>query len=271
MKEHDFNTNEPAGSTDLEGRLRAYYGPQLREQPLSQASWQRLRRQLGAQDAPRQRRRFFHLLFPRRRTRANVPIAIQHTFARLVSEARVPARHAQLRCFLEPRRREPAVRVSWPGRRGIRLLLSVQALTTMGQVELDILLATGLARSVGARRPAYRLGQFLPVALLLLACAALVLFWLHHMPLVGFPVALLLCAGAAFLWHFQARSLAFYADRLIIRWLGRSRACSGLHALADRSRTPGRRRWGEPSLEERIERVCGSGVETRSNQLTLVG
>jgi hypothetical protein len=270
MKEHDYNTNEQAGSTDLEGRLRTYYGPQLREQPLAQASWQNLRRQLGAQERPRQRYRF-HRLFARRRTRANVPIAIRHTFARIVSEARIPARHTQLRCSLEPRRREPAVRLSWPGRRGIRLLLSLQALTTMGQAEMDVLLATGLARSVGARQPRYRLGQFLLAGLLMLACAALILFWLHHLPLVGLPVALVLCAGAAFLWHIQARSLAFYADRLIVRWLGRSRACSGLHALADSSRTPGRRRWGEPSLEERIERVCGSGVETRSNQLTLVG
>lgn len=270
MKEHDFDTNEQAGSTDLEEHLWAYYGPRLREQPLSQASWQHLRQRLGAQESPHQRRRF-HRLFARRRTRSNVPISIQHTFARIVAEARVPARHTQLSCSLEPRRREPAVRLSWPRRRSIRLLLSLQALTTMGQAEMDVLLATGLGRSVGARKPAYRLGQFLLVALLLLACAALILFWLRHLPLVGFSVALLLCAGTSLLWHMQARSLAFYADRLIVRWLGRSRACSGLHGLADRSRTPGRRRWSEPSLEERIERVCGSGVETRSNQLTLVG
>ncbi len=43
------------------------------------------------------------------------------------------------------------------------------------------------------------------------------------------------------------------------------------HSLTERSRTPRRRRWGEPSLMERIERVCGTGVETRENRLTLVG
>ena len=141
----------------------------------------------------------------------------------------------------------------------------------MGQTELDVLLATGLARSIVARKPAYRLGQFLLVALLLIACAALSLFWLHHMPFVGFPVALLLGAVAAWLWHMQARSLAFHADRLMVWWWGRSRACRGLHALADRSRRPERKRWSEPSLEERIERVCGAGVESKSNELTLVG
>lgn len=270
MKEHDFDLNEQTGSSDLEQRLRTFYGPELREQPLSQASWQHLRLQLGAQESLRQKRRF-HRLFASRRSRANVPIAIQHAFARIVSEARIPSPRAKLCCSLQLRRQEPAVRVSWPGRRKIHLLLSLHTLTSMGQTELDVLLATGLARSIGARKPAYRLGQFLPIGLFLIACAALILFLLHHMPLVGFSVALLLYAGSAWLWHIQARSLAFYADRLMVQWLGRSRACRGLHALADRSRTPERKRWLAPSLEERIERVCGSGVESKSNQLTLVG
>ena len=72
-------------------------------------------------------------------------------------------------------------------------------------------------------------------------------------------------------WQRQARSLAFRADTLMVRWLGRGPACSGLHALAERSQAPRRRRWGEPSLVERIERVCRAGVETRENRLTLVG
>src|SRR5579859_7179355 len=99
MKEHDFDLNQQAGSTDLEQRLRTYYGPQLREQPLSQASWQHLRLQLGAQESPRQRRSF-HLIFASRRSRAYVPIAIQHAFARIVSEARLPSTRITLRCSL---------------------------------------------------------------------------------------------------------------------------------------------------------------------------
>lgn len=270
MNEHDFDTNEQAGSSDLEQRLRTYYGPQLREQPLSQASWQHVRLQLGAQEDPRRRRRF-HRLFASRRSRAYVPATIQEAFTRIVLEASIPSTKVTLRCSLEPRRQEPAVRSSWLGKRKIQLLLTLHTLTTMEQAELDVLLATGLARSVGARKPAYRVGQFLLAAVLLIAAVALILFWLHHMPLVGFPVALLFCGGVTWIWHLQARSLAFYADRLMVFWLGRSRACRGLHALADRSRTPERKRWSEPSLEERIERVCGSRVESKSNQLTLVG
>src|ERR1700694_1303159 len=270
MNEQNLNTSEQPEPFDLEQRLTAYYGPQLREQPLSQASWQYLRLELASQEGTRRRRRF-HWRLPYRRSRAHVPTSIQEAFARIVYEARVPATQSMLRCSQKPRRHEPAVRGSWLGRRKIRLLLPLHSLVTMGQAELDVLLATGLARSIGARKPAYMLGRLLLIGLLLIACLTLILFWLRHMPLVGLPVALLLCAGVLWLSHTQARSLAFYADTLIVRWLGRDHVCSGLHALADRVRTPGRGRWCEPSLTERIERVCGTRVETRSNQLTLVG
>ena len=270
MNEHNFDTNEQTGSPGLDERLRVYYGPQLREQPLSQATWQRLHLQLGAQEGTQSEYRSQRHPV-QRRSRAYVPPFIEQAFARIVFEAHIPSTQVTLRCPSKPRRREPAVHVSWPGRHNIRLLLPANALISMGQAELDVLLATGLARSVAARKPAYRLGQLLLVVLLILACVALTLFWLRHMPFVGFPVALLLCAIVAWLWHIQARFLAFYADRLIVQWLGRGRACRGLHALADRSRTPERKRWGEPSLEERIERVCGSRVESKGNELTLVG
>jgi hypothetical protein len=270
MNGQNFNTSEQPEPFDLEQRLTAYYGPQLREQPLAQASWQHLRLQLSSQEGTRRRRRF-HWRLRRRRSQAYVPTSIQEAFARIANEARVPATQSMLRCSQKPRRHEPAVRGSWPGRRKIRLLLPLHALMTMGQAELDVLLATGLARSTGARKPAYMLGRLLSIGLLLIACITLILFWLRHLPLVGFPVALLLGACVLWLSHTQARSLAFHADTLIVRWLGRSQVCSGLHALADRSRSPGHRRWCEPALTERIERVCGTRVETRSNQLTLVG
>jgi hypothetical protein len=271
MKEQNFEKSEQPGPSNLEQRLTAYYGPQLREQPLAQASWQHLRLQLGSQEGTRRRRRH-HWHLPHRRSRAHVPAFIREAFARIAYEARIPSTQSiMLRCSQRPRRHEPAVRGSWLGRRKIRLLLPLHTVTTMGQAELDVLLATGLARSTGARQPAYTLGRLLLAGMLLIACATLILFWLHHVPLVGFPVALLLCAGFLWLSHTQARSLAFHADTLIVLWLGRSRVCRGLHALADRSRTPERRRWSEPSLVERIERVCGTRVETRSNQLTLVG
>lgn len=270
MKEQNFDKSGQQQPFDVEQRLRGYYGPQLREQPLAQASWQHLRSQLGSQEGTRRMRRF-HLRLPRRRSRAYIPVSVQHAFVRVIHEARIPAAQSILRCSQEPRIHEPIVRGSWLGKRKVRLLLPSNAIATMEQAELDVLLATGLARSTGTRKPKYTLGRLLLICMLLIACVAFILLWIHHIPLIGFLVALLLFASAIWSWHIQARSLAFYADRLIVFWLGRSRVCSGLHALADRSRSPERGCWSEPSLAERIKRVCGTRVETRSNQLTLVG
>jgi hypothetical protein len=175
-----------------------------------------------------------------------------------------------LRCQLTLHTREPEVRSSWLGKRSIQLFLPVNAVTTLGQAELDVLLAAGLARSLCARKPAYRLGRFLLAGVALMACITLTLLWMHHVPLPAFSLVIALCAGVVWGWHRQARAIAFRADTLMVLWLGRGHVCSGLHALADRSRSPRRRRWGEPSLAERIERVCGTRAETREDTLTLV-
>lgn len=270
MNEQNFGKSEQQEPFDLEKRLIAYYGPQLPEQPLLPSSWQHLRHRLGVQEDIGRRRRFRGRL-PRKRSRAFVPTSIQDAFARVAYEARVPYRPSMLRCSLKPQGHEPAVRGSWLGRRKIRLLVPLNAVTTMGKAELDVLLATGLARSICVRKPVYTLGRLLLAGIVLIACVALTLFWMHHMPLVGFPLALALCASVVWFLHLQARSLAFRADALIIQWLGRAYVCSGLHALADRSRQPWRRRWGEPSLAERIKRVCGTRVEAMRKELTLVG
>jgi len=63
--------------------------------------------------------------------------------------------------------------------------------------------------------------------------------------------------------------MAIQADNLMVQWLGRGRACEGLHALANRTGTPSRGRWGELSLEERIARVCGTRVSIEHERLTL--
>lgn len=141
----------------------------------------------------------------------------------------------------------------------------------MGQAELDVLLATGLARSIYARKPAYVLVRLLLACVVLLASITLALLWLHHLLFVGIPIAMALYISVPWLLNLQARSIVFHADTLTVLWLGRSHVCSGLHSLADRSRTPRRSRWGEPSLAERIERVCGTRTDSRDNQLTLVG
>jgi hypothetical protein len=59
----------------------------------------------------------------------------------------------------------------------------------------------------------------------------------------------------------------------MVQWLGRGRACQGLHALASRSqhsRVRSQKRWGEVSLVERINRVCGIQIPVEHERLTLV-
>lgn len=275
MTDQNFDQSKQRAPFDLEQRLSAYYGPPLREQSLSAASWQHLRLQLGSQEQEGARRRRtlrLHWWLRRRRTRsrANVPTAIQDALERVSYEARIPYNPAMLCCKLTPSAHEPAVRASWWGRRTIRLRLPIDAAVTMEQTALDVLLAAGLARSVCARQPANRHGCLLLVGIVLLAWIALILSWWLHVPLIGLPLVVVLCAGVAYGWHRQARAIAFQADALMTLWLGRGYVCRGLHALADRSRSPRRRRWGEPSLAERIARVCGTRVEAVEDQLTLV-
>ena len=270
MKEQNFGKRKQHEPFDLEKRLTTYYGPQLREQPLSQASWQNLRHRLGSQEGTKRRHRF-SLHFPRKRSQANVPTSIQDTFTRIAYEARIPSKSSMLRFSLNPQIREPIVRSSWFGGRKIRLILPLHAVATIGQTELDVLLATGLARSICAHKPIYVLGRLLLVSAVLVACSALILSWIHHVPLIGLPFAIALYASVVWLMHTQSRSIAFQADALMVLWLGRGRICNGLHTLADHSRKPERKRWGEPSLAERIKRVCGTRVEVKDNQLTLIG
>jgi hypothetical protein len=269
MKEQNFGKSEQQESFDLEKRLTTFYGPQLREQPLSQASWQNLLHRLGSQEETK-RRHSFRLRFPRKRSRAYVPTSIQDTFTHIAYEARIPTRSSMLSFSLNPHIREPIVRCSRFGKRKIGLILPLNAIATIGQPELDVLLATGLARSIGAYKPINVLGRLILVCVMLLASLVMILSWTPHVPLIGFPVALALCASVVWLMHIQSRSIAFHADALMVLWLGRGRICNGLHALANHSQTPSRKRWGEPSLAERIERVCGTQVDVKDNELTLV-
>jgi hypothetical protein len=270
MKEQNFGKSKQQEPFDLEKRLTSYYGPQLREQPLSQTSWQNLRHQLGSQEDT-ERRQLFNWRFCGKRSRAHVPISIQDAFARIATDAHIPFKLSMLHCSMKPHDHEPAVHTSWFGRRKIRLALPLNAVTTMVKSEMDVLIATGLARSICARKPTYTLGRFLLASVVLIAILVLILSWMRDLSLVGFPLAIVLCVSVVWFMHIQARSIAFHADALMILWLGRGHVCNGLHALANHSRKPRRRRWGEPSLAERIKRVCGTRVEVKDNQLTLVG
>lgn len=270
MNEHHSRHKKQAEPGDVDQRLSAYYGPPLPEYPLPPAAWHTVRQRLGGQASTRCRRGL-RLGVPRKRSRAFVPAPVQEAFDRIVSEAGVPATQARLRYRLAPRIHEPTVRRSWLSRRAIHLTLPLDAVMSMGQNELDVLLATGLARFIYARQLPARLMRFLLTGLVLLAGVALIVCWMQHLPLVGAPPALALCAVVVWRWQVLGRSIAFHGDSLMVGWLGRGPVCRGLHSLAERSRTPQRRRWGEPSLDERIVRICEDGVETRVNRLTLVG
>ena len=269
MKEQNFGKSKQREPFDLEKRLSTFYGPQLREQPLSQASWQNLLHRLGSQEDTK-RRHHFSLRFPRKRSRAYVPTSIQDTFTRIAYEARIPTRSSMLSFALNPHIREPMVRCSRFGKRKIRLILPLNVIATIGQSELDVLLATGLARSICTYKPINVLGRLMLVSVMLIASLVMIWSWINHVPVVGIPVAIGLYVSIVWLIHLQSRSIAFHADALMVLWLGRGRICNGLHALAVHTQTPRRKRWGEPSLAERIKRICGTRVDIKDNQLTLV-
>ena len=270
MNERDSIEKEERERQSLDDRLRAYYGPALQEQPLPSSSWLRLRSQLGSPRSPRRqfRRRW---LLHRFRGRRTVPAFIQDAFSRVTYEARLPYTSSILSCSFKSG--VPLVRVFLLGRHKIRLILPSDVTQSVEPAELDVLLATGLARYLCMRKPVYAASRFLLSSLIPFACIILLLPWLYALPYYTYPIAivlsLLLCAAALWLLHKQRRRMAIQADNLMVQWLGRGRACEGLHALANRTVTPSRGHWGELSLEERIARVCGTRVSIEHERLTL--
>ncbi|GAC1384908.1 MAG: hypothetical protein NVSMB33_13680 [Ktedonobacteraceae bacterium] len=141
-------------------------------------------------------------------------------------------------------------------------------------VELDVLLATGLARYLCMRKRTYTVPRLLLGGSLPFVCVLIVLYQ-HDIPHLSLPIAIslciVLCALVSWLFYVQKRQLIFRADTFIVLWLGRTRACEGLHALAGRSSSLARtrRQWSEPTLAERIQRVCGTRVSIEDERLTL--
>ena len=272
MNERDSVEKEEGERESLDDRLRAFYGPALQKQPLPSSSWQRLRSQLGSQRSPRHQFRPGWRLhrFRRRRT---APAFIQDAFSHITYEARLPYTPSILSCSFKFGERVPLVRVFLLGRRKIRLILPLDAIQSIEPSELDVLLATGLARYLCMRKPVYAASRLLLSSLIPLACIVLLLPRLYALPSYILPIAIvlsfLMCAGTLWLLYKQGRRMAIQADNLMVQWLGRGRACEGLHALANRTRTPSRARWGEPSLEERIAHVCGTRVTIEHERLTL--
>jgi hypothetical protein len=261
----------------LDERLTAYYGAELREQPLSTYSWLHLRSQLGSQRTASHRRFARRLRLPHFRRRGSAPAFVSAAFARITYEARVSYSPSKIGCTIKPRARMPQVHISLLGRRNIRLTLPSAIEHSITPVELDVLLATGLARYLHMRKLSYMLPRLFCYGIVPLACLMLALLWQQGSPfkavLIAITLCVLLCGVIWWLLHKQRRGMVFQADAHMVQWLGRERACQGLRALADRgqqSRARTLRRWGEVSLVERINRVCGTHVSVEHERLTLV-
>lgn len=277
-EERSFQQRQETGQSgqsvrypDLDERLAAYYGSALPEQSLPTLSWQQVRSQLGSR--PRSRRRA--VLTPRiarlRRPRPAMPSYISQTFFRIAYDARVPIVRTNLDCRFRRRVQLPVVSVSPFGRGKIRLTLPASAVSSMEPPLLDVLLATGIARLLYARKLSYLLVNLLLMSLALLASLACLVLWLQNrIPLLDFLIAIGLWIVVGALLHVRGRRLALRADDLMVQWLGRARTCQGLHMLADHSRKTRLVRWREPSLAERIARVCGTQVAVEDERLTLV-
>lgn len=284
----------------LEQRLKFYYGPELPEQPLPESSWQQVFSKLVSQQQRSPQRRKLHLgrhvrsRFQRKQWWRQVPrwdqfplplhantshSDAQEAFVQIVFDAHMPNATHMLACRYTTTRarlykvQQPNMRVSLMRRRPLRLTLPTH--TDIKAVELDVLLASGLARYKEMRRPGsllvYGLSMGTIAGLFIWAMASLFLQRLSLFTRFFEVLACTLLIGTI-LWllNIHARMLAKRSDTRMVSWIGRFRACQGLHALADRSRVPSRRRWGELSLTERIAHICGSHVDTREERLTLV-
>ena len=274
--EEKYTKRERGEEFNLDERLADFYGPQLQEQPLSATSWTRVRAQLSTRRFLK--RRFIHWL--RRRGyrhigQASIPLFVQHAFNAIIYEARLPQRSyapAMLHCSFKERVRIPKVQTRLMGRHNIKLTLPAQELRSIESPELDVLLATGLSRLFCMRKRGYALRRFLMLSIEPVALLVLILLWLRGLPSQAIPIAVILCVllGLGVVWclHLLRKGMAISADTFMVQWIGRSRACQGLHLLAGRGKE--RRSWGEPTLTERISRVCGTRVAVEDDRLTMV-
>ncbi len=275
MSEQDSGYKTNSEQETLEERLSAYYGPILPEQPLPTSSWLRLSSQLS----PRRSSRHWHRPswhFMLRRASPAPPFDIQERLAYIAFQADMlrPARNIQ--CTFKPHIDVPFVSVSLFKSHAIRFILPIQGGLSLSQAELDVLLASGLARYKYMHKAAYTVTRLLLSTLplmLLLAIALVLVMWRNvsaHVVLSAFGVICVLSIACFWFLNSQARRIARRADTLVVQWIGRDQTCRGLHALAARSHAPFRKRWGELSLDERIHAICHTPVAVEDERFTLV-
>lgn len=287
---HEWHPADGTGKTGeeqamediLEQRLKFYYGPKLPEQPLSESSWQQVSSKLGSQRQrpqwKRHLRRYFWPRFKRRHCAfpfpANsFPSDPQEAFARILLAAHLSHSPHMLACRSTARIQVPNIHISLLRRRPLRL--TQPTLIDIKPAELDVLLAGGLAQYEEMRKPTSILLYTLAIGTLAsLFVGTMIALFLQGLSLLTriFDVFTCISLIGVILWllNIHARKLARRADTKMVSWIGRFRACQGLHALADRSRVPSQRRWGGLSLTERIAHICGTRVAIQEEHLTLV-
>lgn len=259
----------------LEERLGEYYGPALPEQPLPASSWSRLSSQLPPR---RHGRRWLRpkWRFTRQQAMQALPFEMQERLARIAVQVDMLNVARSIECTFKRRVDVPFVSVSLFKKPAIRLALPIRGRLSFSQAELDVLLASSLARYRCMRHVTYIITRLLLSALLLLPLlisAFMLVFWRNVPIAVALSLILSTCLlDIAFLWLLgsQTRRVARQADTLVVRWIGREQTCRGLHALATRSHTPSRKRWGELSLDERIHAICHTPVAVEDERFALM-
>ena len=252
---------------ELEEQLATYFGPVQPPRALPETSWLQVRAQLDrVQRVPRRSSRLRAFSAGRNQP---IPPHVQEMFACVLAQTGYRRVQPLLRCSHIAQLGQPRLRTSPLGRGRMRLLLPEHS--ALQELELEILLAVGLARCLSASRALFVLPR------LFFACAAF--FVVATFPLVSVErrafwlllAALVCCVAGSFLLTWQRRSVALRADCQTVQWLGRERVCQGLHLLAEHGGERTHPSWGEPSLDERIARVCGTSLPSRDRPLTLVG
>lgn len=251
---------------DIEQRLQAYYGPALPPHTLPETTWLQVRAQLDPR--PASHKRCAYRLDSSLWSRPTVPSSLQAPFAELLAHTNYRRPQPHLHCSLNSHLRQPQLHTSPLGHGKIRLTLPAQH--TLQALEIEVLLAVGLARCAGASRTLFVLPRLLFVCTLLLSLAALSLVNVERRAFWLLLAALVCCLAGSCLLTWQRRAVVLRADGQAVRWLGRERVCQGLHLLAKHGQARQRPAWGEPSLAERIAHVCGTRVSSTDKHLTLV-
>ncbi len=270
LHENSHESSQEKSEPDLEKRLTEYYGPLLPPHHLPESAWFRLKEQMHQE----------HPIFPCRRIHLSrlhrpasqraIPFEVQETFVALLQRVQYRSPYPKLRCTSSSSRSRPRVSVSPLGRGQVKLRLPSQAGGLLRQEELDVLIAAGLARCSGMLWPLYLLPRvFFACALLLTGASFSLTIWDRRFIWLLFAAAGC-CLAVSWLLCWRGRVRVFQGDRQAVYWLGRERVCRGLHLLAERERSQHLSVWGEPSLTERISRVCGTGVVSEDRHLTMV-